>query len=194
MNRQDSLSQQSAGGRVFPTRIARIGLWLIAFLVITPFVGFLADSVDQVWELPFPWAPYLHIVKQYVINWIKQNMPSSAYFMISIIIILILLEVIFWLLKDRPACKSLRDLEFRYLEEIVIKLEKQCIYCSRPLAMYPLIMCDDASQTVYHVTCALELASDLLADVFTFFSPPAPYPPLFVLTPPQEAGRCKRKE
>ncbi len=43
-------------------------------------------------------------------------------------------------------------------------------------------MCDKRNQTVYHITCALELASDLLADVFTFFSPPAPYLPLFVAT------------
>lgn len=76
----------------------------------------------------------------------------------------------------------------------IASLEKRCKYCSRPLATYPLIMCDDADQTVYHVTCALELASDLLADLFTFFSPPSPYPPLFVLTPPQEAELCERKE
>ena len=66
----------------------------------------------------------------------------------------------------------------------IASLEERCIYCSKLLAVYPLILSDDADQTVYHVTCALELATDLLADVFTFFSPPAPYPPLFVLTSP----------
>ena len=66
----------------------------------------------------------------------------------------------------------------------VTSLEERCIYCSKTLAAYPLILSDDTDQTVYHVTCALELASDLLADVFTFFCPPAPYPPLFVLTAP----------
>jgi hypothetical protein len=66
----------------------------------------------------------------------------------------------------------------------IANLEVRCIYCSKRLAAYPLIVSDDAGQSVYHITCALELASDLLADVFTFFSPPAPYPPLFVLTPP----------
>lgn len=66
----------------------------------------------------------------------------------------------------------------------IASLEERCIYCSKRLAAYPLIVSDDAGQSVYHITCALELASDLLADVFTFFSPPAPYPPLFVLTPP----------
>jgi hypothetical protein len=43
-------------------------------------------------------------------------------------------------------------------------------------------MSDDTSQTVYHVTCALELATDLMVDLYTFFSPPAPSSPLFVLT------------
>ena len=71
----------------------------------------------------------------------------------------------------------------------VASLEEPCTYCSRPLAAYPLIMNDERSQTVYHVTCALELATDLLADLFTFFSPPAPYPPLFILTPPDAASR-----
>jgi hypothetical protein len=70
----------------------------------------------------------------------------------------------------------------------IASLEEQCAYCAKTLAAYPLIMCDDATRTVYHVTCALELASDLLADVFTFFSPPAPYPPLFVLTAPSAAS------
>ena len=64
-------------------------------------------------------------------------------------------------------------------------LEERCCYCSRPRAAYPLIMGDNAKQTVYHVTCALELATDLMVDLFTFFSPPAPYPPLFVLTAPE---------
>ena len=71
----------------------------------------------------------------------------------------------------------------------VASLEEPCGYCSRPLAAYPLIMSDDTKQIVYHVTCALELATDILADLFTFFSPPAPYPQLFVLTAP-EAASC----
>src|SRR6266566_2381482 len=70
----------------------------------------------------------------------------------------------------------------------ITSLEERCVYCSKALAAYPLIMCDDADQTVYHITCALELASDLLADVFTFFSPPTPYSSLFVLTPPDAAS------
>ncbi len=70
----------------------------------------------------------------------------------------------------------------------VAGLEEQCVYCSKQLAAYPLILSDDARQTVYHITCALELASDLLADVFTFFCPPAPYSPLFVLTAPEAAS------
>ena len=46
----------------------------------------------------------------------------------------------------------------------IASLEERCTYCSKTLAAYPLIMSDDANQTVYHVTCALELASDLLAE------------------------------
>ena len=67
----------------------------------------------------------------------------------------------------------------------IASLEEQCTYCSKRLAAYPLIMSDDAKQTVYHVTCALELATDLMVDLYTFFSPPAPYPSLFVLTAPE---------
>jgi hypothetical protein len=64
----------------------------------------------------------------------------------------------------------------------VASLEERCTYCTRPLAAYPLVLSDDRNQTVYHITCAIQLASDLLADVFTFFSPPEPFSPLFVLT------------
>src|SRR6266446_4419464 len=71
----------------------------------------------------------------------------------------------------------------------VASLEERCTYCSRPLAAYPLIMSDDTKQAVYHVTCALELATDLLVDLSTFFSPPAPYPQLFVLTAPEAVSR-----
>jgi hypothetical protein len=67
----------------------------------------------------------------------------------------------------------------------VLGLDEQCYYCSKALAAYPLIMGDDTKQTVYHVTCALELATDLMVDLYTFFSPPAPYPSLFILTAPE---------
>ena len=70
----------------------------------------------------------------------------------------------------------------------IASLGEQCVYCSQPLAAYPLVMGDDTKQTVYHVTCALELATDLLVDLATFFHLPAPYPPLSVLTP-SEIGR-----
>ena len=56
------------------------------------------------------------------------------------------------------------------------------------LSAYPLVMSDDAKQTVYHVTCALELATDLLVDLATFFHPPTLYQPLYVLTPPDAAS------
>ncbi len=75
----------------------------------------------------------------------------------------------------------------------VCSLDERCPYCGSALADYPLIMSDDAEQTVYHVTCALQLAADLLTDLFTFFHPPAPYTRLFTLTcqtavPDQEGG------
>src|SRR6266852_5797399 len=73
----------------------------------------------------------------------------------------------------------------------IASLEERCVYCSKRLGTYPLIASDDVGQTVFHVTCALELASDLLADLFTFFSPPAPYPPLFVLTAPGTASAMR---
>ena len=47
---------------------------------------------------------------------------------------------------------------------------------------------DDAAQTVYHATCALELATDILVDLYTFFSPPAPFQPFFVLRAPDVAA------
>ena len=72
----------------------------------------------------------------------------------------------------------------------VKSLGERCNYCSKALAEYPLIMSDDA-QTVYHVTCALQLAMDILTDLYTFFDPPAPYDRLFPLTttsPNSEGG------
>ncbi len=64
----------------------------------------------------------------------------------------------------------------------VASLDQRCPDCGSAFANYPLIMSDDAGQTVYHVACALELATDLLVDLYTFFRPPAPYVRLFTLT------------
>jgi hypothetical protein len=64
----------------------------------------------------------------------------------------------------------------------VADLDQSCPYCSKAFAEYPLIMSDDRAQTVYHITCTLELATDLLVDLFTFFHPPAPSARLFALT------------
>ena len=68
-----------------------------------------------------------------------------------------------------------------------VSLKEPCPYCSQPLRAYPLIMSDDAAQTVYHAACAVELATDILVDLFTFLSPPPPYERLFVLTAPDAA-------
>jgi hypothetical protein len=70
----------------------------------------------------------------------------------------------------------------------IASLEESCPYCSKTLAAYPLIMSDDAKQTVYNITCALELAADIIVDVDTFFRPPAPYVRLFTLTPDHLEG------
>lgn len=69
-------------------------------------------------------------------------------------------------------------------------LEERCSYCSKMLAAYPLIMSGDATQTVYHVICALELATDIIIDVDTFFHPPAPYVRLFTLTVDYHEGEA----
>ena len=64
----------------------------------------------------------------------------------------------------------------------VASLDQCCPYCGLAFAGYPLIMSDDPRQTVYHAACALELATDLLVDLYTFFRLPTPYGPLFTLT------------
>jgi hypothetical protein len=69
----------------------------------------------------------------------------------------------------------------------ILSLDDRCNYCSKVLAEYPLIQSDDADQTVYHATCAVELATDILVDLFTFLSPPPPYQRLYVLTAPEAA-------
>jgi hypothetical protein len=66
----------------------------------------------------------------------------------------------------------------------VCSLDELCPYCGLAFADYPLIMSDDTSQTVYHIACALELVTNLLVDLYTFFRPPAPYTSLFTLIPP----------
>lgn len=65
----------------------------------------------------------------------------------------------------------------------VTSMTERCPYCSKALTEYPLIMNDDTEQTVYHVACAIQLATDIMVDLYTFFSPPAPYDRLFVLCP-----------
>jgi hypothetical protein len=69
----------------------------------------------------------------------------------------------------------------------VASLDEPCPYCSKPLRMYPLILSDDAEPSVYHAACALQLATEILVDLYTFFCPPAPYDRLFVLEDSQAA-------
>ncbi len=67
----------------------------------------------------------------------------------------------------------------------VCSLDELCPYCGLAFTDYPLIMSDDTEQTVYHAACAVELATDILVDLFTFLRPPAPYARLFTLSAPQ---------
>lgn len=67
----------------------------------------------------------------------------------------------------------------------VVSLDERCSYCSKALNEYPLILVDDAEQTVYHAACAVQLATDILVDVYTFFCPPPPFDRLFVIPGPQ---------
>jgi len=61
-------------------------------------------------------------------------------------------------------------------------LDELCPSCHKPLREYPLPLSDEAEPSVYHVACALQLATEILVDLFTFFCPPAPFERLFVLT------------
>ena len=69
----------------------------------------------------------------------------------------------------------------------IVGLEARCHSCCKALAEYPFILADDAARTVYHAACAVELATDILVDLFTFLSPPPPYERFFVLTAPDAA-------
>jgi hypothetical protein len=47
----------------------------------------------------------------------------------------------------------------------VCNLDEVCPYCGFAFAEYPLILSDDAEQTVYHAACALQLATEVLVDL-----------------------------
>ena len=64
----------------------------------------------------------------------------------------------------------------------VRSLDELCPSCHKPLRDYPLLLSDEAEPSVYHVACALQLATEILVDLFTFFCPPTPFDRLFVLT------------
>jgi hypothetical protein len=57
---------------------------------------------------------------------------------------------------------------------VVGSLSKRCQYCFKALAAYPLILSDDARLAVYHAACAVQLATEIMVDLYTFFSPPPP--------------------
>ena len=63
----------------------------------------------------------------------------------------------------------------------VRSLDELCPSCHKPLREYPLLLSNEAEPSVYHVACALQLATEILVDLFTFFCPPAPFERLFVL-------------
>jgi exodeoxyribonuclease V alpha subunit len=72
----------------------------------------------------------------------------------------------------------------QYGDQAIEMVSKRCSYCSKALASNPLILSDEAKLAVYHAECAAALATEILIDLYTFFSPPAPYERLFVLTAP----------
>jgi len=67
----------------------------------------------------------------------------------------------------------------------VASMDECCTYCTHPLKEYPLIVTDTTEQSVYHVACAIQLATEIIVDLYTFFSPPAPYTRLYVLSAPE---------
>src|SRR5260370_42550511 len=71
-------------------------------------------------------------------------------------------------------------------------LSKQCPYCRKALAAYPLILSDDAGFFVYHAACAAALATEILEDLYTFFQPPTPYQQVFVLYLRHDVAACQR--
>jgi hypothetical protein len=56
------------------------------------------------------------------------------------------------------------------------------------------MLSDDAGFSVYHAACAAGLATEILVDLYTFFSPPTPDHQLFVLDPRSGAAACPRME
>ncbi len=66
----------------------------------------------------------------------------------------------------------------------IASLDQRCAYCKKALHAYPLIMGDDTAHFVYHAGCAVELATDILVDLYSFFCPPAPFDRVVVLTVP----------
>ena len=69
-------------------------------------------------------------------------------------------------------------------------LSQRCAYCSKVLHAYPLITGDDPQHSVYHIACAVELATDILLDLSDFFCPPAPFDRVVVLTTPPSESRA----
>ena len=43
-------------------------------------------------------------------------------------------------------------------------MTEQCLTVPHPFNEYPLIMSDNTQQTVYHVACAIELATEIMVD------------------------------
>jgi hypothetical protein len=72
----------------------------------------------------------------------------------------------------------------------VESLDQRCTYCSKVLYAYPLIMGDDPQHSIYHIACAVELATDILLDLSDFFCPPAPFDRVVVLTTPPSESRA----
>lgn len=62
----------------------------------------------------------------------------------------------------------------------LLSMDERCKCCGKAFASYPLILSDDTERTFYHAACAVEVATEILVDIYTFFNPPAPQDRLFV--------------
>jgi len=55
----------------------------------------------------------------------------------------------------------------------VCSLDELCPSCHQPLREYPLLLSDEAEPSVYHVACALQLATEILVNLSEGVTSPA---------------------
>ncbi len=70
------------------------------------------------------------------------------------------------------------------IEAGLLSMDERCRCCGKAFATYPLILSDDTERIFYHAACAVEVATEIMVDIYTFFSPPVSQGRLFVLCGP----------